>query len=423
MITTFVGATAYLPGEVAQTNVTMSDGRIVEIGGPAQGEVIDARGLILAPALIDVHGDAFERQLMPRPDVYFPVEAAVIDTDRQLASTGIATAYHAITLGWEPGLRDVNRGRGLMQAMRDLAPRLTVENRVQLRWETFAFEALDVIDWALGGPLLPSIAFNDHTSMAMRALDTSVQDRGFELSPDFATASLDDERLRQRTAKNAKRAGLSDDDYLALLGKVWDRRREVPGMIAKVAEMGRKAGAPMLSHDDTRAETRAWFRDHGASVAEFPMVLEAAQAARDAGDTIIFGAPNAARGGSHIGSLSAGDMVEAGLCDALASDYFYPAMLAAVARLDHERRADRLTLWSLVSDGPARTMNLTDRGEISVGKRADLVLVDWPDGHAPSILGTWVAGRAAYRGEPAARGQSVTQSPKSLSQNYYETVK
>ena len=394
----FLGATVYLPGDIVETTVTIADGKIVEIGGPVQGEVIDARGLILAPALIDVHGDAFERQLMPRPGVYFPTEAAVIDTDRQLATNGIATAYHAITLGWEPGLRDVARGRALMQAMRDLAPRLLVENRVQLRWETFAFEALDVIQWALDGPLMPSIAFNDHTSMTMRAYDVAIQDRAFELSPDFSIASLDDERMKKRTASKAHRAGLSEENYIALLGKVWDRRREVPGTIARVAQMGRQAGAPMLSHDDTRAETRQYFRNLGAGVAEFPMVLEAAEAARAHGDPIVFGAPNAARGGSHIGSLAAGDMVEAGLCDVLASDYFYPAMLAAIARLDDERRAHRLALWALVSSGPARAMGLTDRGEIAPGKRADLVLVDWPGGHAPAIVGTWVAGRCAYRG-------------------------
>ena len=398
---TFTGASVYLPDGITDTTVTIEDGTIVDIGGPVQGDVIDARGLILAPALIDVHGDAFERQLMPRPGVFFPIEAAVLDTDRQLATNGIATAYHAITLGWEPGLREVTRGRDLMQTMRDLAPRLLVENRVQLRWETFAFEALETIEWALDGPLLPSVAFNDHTSMTMRAYDVPIQDRAFEFSPDFTVAELDDDRMRKRTSSKAHRSGISEDDYIALLGEVWNRRNDVPGTIEKVAEMARAKGAPMLSHDDTRAETRAWFRDRGAHVAEFPMVMEAAEAARANGDTIIFGAPNAARGGSHIGSLGAGDMVEAGMCDALASDYFYPAMLAAVARLDADRRADRLKLWSLVSSGPARAMNLSDRGKIAVGTRADLVLVDWPDGHPPAIYGTWVGGRPAFRGHPA----------------------
>ncbi len=400
MTFTFQGATVYLPDQIVETTVTVADGVIAEIGGPVQGDVIDARGLILAPALIDVHGDAFERQLMPRPNVFFPMDAAVIDTDRQLASNGIATAYHAITLGWEPGLRDVVRGREMMEAIQRLAPRLMVENRIQLRWETFAFEALETIEWALGAPLTPSLAFNDHTSMTMRAYDVPIQDREFEFSPDFKIASLDDDRMRQRTAKKADRSGISEDAYLKLLGEVWDRRSDVPQTIAKVATLGRKVGAPMLSHDDTKPETRNYFRDLGAQTAEFPMVIEAAQAARDSGDTIIFGSPNAARGGSHIGSLGAGDMVEAGLCDALASDYFYPAMLSAVARLDAEKRADRLEIWSLVSGGAAKAMALTDRGDITPGKRADLVLVDWPDGQAPAIQGTWVAGRCAYRGIP-----------------------
>ena len=397
MTQTFVGAQVYLPGEIANTTVTVADGVIVEIGGPVQGSEISAHGKILAPAIIDVHGDAFERQLMPRPGVYFPIEVALIDTDRQLAANGITTAYHAITLGWEPGLRNVARGRELIQSIQDLGLRLTVENRVQLRWETFAFEALDVIESALKGPLLPSVAFNDHTSMTMRAYDVPVQERVFELSPDFSVASLEDDRMKQRTLSKAQRAGLSQEDYIAMLGKIWDRRGDVPDKISEVANMASTVGAPMLSHDDTRADTRAYFRNLGASVAEFPMVMEAVEAARKHEDLIILGAPNAARGGSHIGSVGAADLIEAGLCDALASDYFYPAMLAAIDRLDREKRADRVTLWSLLSSGPARAMRLNDRGSITIGSRADLVLVDWTKGQAPVIEGTWIAGRAAYR--------------------------
>ena len=83
----------------------------------------------------------------------------------------------------------------------------------------------------------------------------------------------------------------------------------------------------------------------------------------------------------------------------LASDYYYPAMLAAVDRLDRERRADRLALWSLISSGPAKAMGLDDRGEIAVGKRADLVMVEWRKEQTPAIVGTWVAGRMAYRSQ------------------------
>jgi len=396
------GARVILSDDIVEADVLVVDGHIQDIGQVAAAdETLDARGKFLAPALVDIHGDAFERQLMPRPNVFFPIDSAALETDRQLAANGIATAYHAVTLSWEPGLRSVERGRALIACLQTLAPRLTIENRVQLRWETFAFDAIELIQQALTGPLLPSIAFNDHTSMTMRAYDLPIQKRAFEHSPDFTGADLYDERMHARVATKAKRSGLSIDDYIARLGETWACRDKVEDAIRQIAAAGRAAGASMLSHDDTRAETRSYYRDIGVTISEFPMVLAAAQAARDAGDFVIFGSPNAVRGGSHIGSLGAGDMVEAGLCDALASDYYYPAMLAAVARLDHEKRADRPALWSLVSSGPARASGLTDRGDIAIGQRADLVLVDWPENQVPAVLMTMSAGRMAYRAMPS----------------------
>ncbi len=403
MIQTFVGAEVYLPGEIADTTVTMDGGTIVEIGGPVQGDVMDARGKVLAPALIDVHGDAFERQVMPRPGVFFPMETAVLETDRQLAANGIATSYHSITLSYEPGLRSVERGRSMMQAILDLAPRLTVENRFQLRWETFAFEALETLDWAMDAPLKPSLAFNDHLSMAMRSADTVMQERAFEHSPEFQVMDLSDAELfAKRYRKHTERSGLDFEKHKALVHKVWERRPDVVDTMKTLATKAQAKGIPMLSHDDTQAQTRMFYNRIGATVSEFPMTMGPVEQARANGNLIIFGSPNAVRGGSHIGSLGAGDMVEAGLCDVLASDYYYPAMLAAVDRLDRERRAERLALWSLISLGPAKAMGLRDRGEIAVGKRADLVLVDWPKGQTPAIQGTWVAGRPAYRGIPLA---------------------
>jgi alpha-D-ribose 1-methylphosphonate 5-triphosphate diphosphatase len=153
----------------------------------------------------------------------------------------------------------------------------------------------------------------------------------------------------------------------------------------------------MLSHDDSQPQTRGFYRDHGAQISEFPMNLATAQAARDAGDWIVFGAPNAARGGSHLGSPGAADMLRQGLCDILASDYYYPAMLAAVARLQADGVGDVPELWRLVSDNPARALNLTDRGRIAPGMRADLVMIDWPEGGTPAPRETWVAGKPAYR--------------------------
>jgi alpha-D-ribose 1-methylphosphonate 5-triphosphate diphosphatase len=53
-------------------------------------------------------------------------------------------------------------------------------------------------------------------------------------------------------------------------------------------------------------------------------------------------------------------------------------------------------LWRLVSANPAAALGLADRGDIAVGRRADLVLLDWPEGHTPVVRHCFVNGRAAY---------------------------
>ena len=391
------GAKVLLPDDLVETDLLIDDGSTLEIGGPFKADhVIDGRGRILAPAMVDVHGDAFERQLMPRPSVFFPTEAALLETDRQLATNGIATAYHALTLSWEPGLRSVERGWDMVRTLDALQARLTIENRIQLRWETFAFEAIDLIRHVLDGVLTPSIAFNDHTSMTMRDRSLSVQERLFEHNPAFKVIDPDDPSFPPTQTANARRVGASVEDYVQMLKGVWPRRSDVPGMIAEVAAMGVERSVPMLSHDDSQEETRGFYRKLGATISEFPMTVDVARASREAGDAIIFGAPNVVRGGSHIGSPSAADMAEAGLCDALASDYFYPALLAAAAHLVQERRLSLHAAWALVSNGPASAMGLSDRGLIEPERRADLVLIDWPDQGTPAITLTLLNGRIAY---------------------------
>ena len=391
------GASVILPDRVAQVAIRVEGGVIAALDGPRDGaRVIDGGGMILAPAMVDIHGDAFERQLMPRPGVMIPTEAALLETDRQLAANGIATAYHALSLSWEPGLRSVKIGWEVFEALNRLAPRLTVENRLQLRWETFCFESVPLIEAALEGPLAPAIAFNDHTSMAMLHPGTPLQDRPFDHDPAFPLVDAQGPAFLAKMDGRAKRSHMPAADYVALLCRIWERRAEVLPVIAEVARKGAAAGAPMLSHDDSQPETRAFYRGIGARISEFPMNLRTAEAARAAGDRIVFGAPNAARGGSHLGSPGAADMVAAGLCDILASDYYYPAMLAAVARLQGDGVGALAEMWKLVSANPATALGLQDRGEITLGRRADLVLLDWPDGHPPVVRSCFVAGRAAY---------------------------
>jgi len=396
------GARVVLDDRIETASVRIEDGRITGLDVARDGAaVIPARGHLLAPAFVDIHGDAFERQIMPRPGVTVPVEAALLETDRQLAANGIGTAYHALTLSWEPGLRSVQTGWQVVQALEALRLRLTADNRIQLRWETFCPEAEPLIEHVLSGADRPALAFNDHTSSMLLHPEVAVQDRPFDQVEHYPVTPFDAPRFLKKMQDQARRAHLAPEEYIALIRSVWERRPQVPGHIGRIAALARAKGAPMLSHDDSQPETRAYYRGLGARVAEFPMHERVFLAAREAGDHIVLGAPNAMRGGSHLGSPGAAAMIARGLCDILASDYYYPALLGAVVRLHADGVAPLPSLWKLVSANPADAMGLTDRGRIAPGLRADLVLIDWPEGHAPAPLRTWVSRRGGYSALPA----------------------
>lgn len=397
------GASVVFDDRVEVASVRIEDGYITGIDVARDGAaVVSGKGRLLSPAFVDIHGDAFERQLMPRPGVMVPVEVALLESDRQLAANGIATAYHALTLSWEPGLRSVDTAWQVVRALEGLRARLTTENRIQLRWETFAAEAEPLIAHVLATHDQPALAFNDHTATSVLHPDIAVHDRPFELGADYPVTDLQGPAFLQKLEKHAVRAGMSVDDYAERTRQLWAGRADIPSRSCRIAELARRHGAPMLSHDDAQVEGRSAYRALGAKVAEFPMHERVFHAAREAGDAIVLGAPNAMRGGSHLGSPGAADMVARSLCDILASDYYYPAMLGAVARLYADRIAPLHTLWKLVAQNPAAAMGLHDRGQVAVGLRADLLLLDWPEGKTPAPLRTWVAGRGGYSAIPAA---------------------
>jgi alpha-D-ribose 1-methylphosphonate 5-triphosphate diphosphatase len=94
-------------------------------------------------------------------------------------------------------------------------------------------------------------------------------------------------------------------------------------------------------------------------------------------------------------------MAEAGICDVLSSDYYYPAMARAAFALADRGKFDIAGAWALISANPAKAAGLTDRGTIEAGKRADLVLVDPA---ARKLVATIAGGRLAHlTAEGAAR--------------------
>lgn len=382
METVIAGGRALLPdGTLAETEITLRDGRIAALGAAAGAAARrwNVPGLLVLPGMIDLHGDAFERQLMPRPGVRFPDELAMLETDRQLVANGITTAYHGLTYSWEPGLRGADSARRFLATLHELRGRLVCDARVHLRFETFNLAAeQEVIDWIADG-LIDLFAFNDHTGDIARHLGSD------------------------KLEAYAARTGLDAAAFAALLRQVMDRAAEVPASMQRMADAARQAGVPMASHDDMSPEVQAEFHALGGGLCEFPFDRATAQAALDRGARTILGAPNVVRGGSHLARLGGREAVAENLCSVLTSDYYYPALMAAAFALVELELTDLAGAWRLVSSNPADAVNLTDRGRIAPGQRADLLLVDWQKGRLPRLVATFVGGEAVFTADNPLR--------------------
>ncbi|MDI1343026.1 MAG: alpha-D-ribose 1-methylphosphonate 5-triphosphate diphosphatase [Pseudolabrys sp.] len=373
------GGQTLIDGQLIEADVRLDEaaGVIDAVGADGgNGRAFDARGLHVLPGIVDIHGDAFERQLMPRPGVGFPIDVALLDSDRQAVANGITTIFHGVTWSWEPGLRGADNARGMVTAIEALRPALGADTHCHLRFETFNLDAeTEVADW-LAQRRIGMLGFNDH----MPGDNTPPRTR--------------------KVAQMAERAGLSHEDFLALVARLRARADEVPGSIARLAAAANAGNVATLSHDDMSPEQRRWFRDLDCRLAEFPTTLETAADATAAGDDVVMGAPNVVRGGSHIGWIGAADMIARGFCTILASDYYYPALLLAALRLAADEVVPLPAAWAYVSENPARAAGLRDRGVIAAGRRADLVMIDASDALRPKTVATISNGRIVHLTEP-----------------------
>ena len=102
-----------------------------------------------------------------------------------------------------------------------------------------------------------------------------------------------------------ERSGIPREDFLTLVERLHGMRDEVPASITRIAARADANDVALLSHDDASPEQRQWFRALGCRVSEFPVNIETARDAADAGDQIVLGAPNVMRGKSHMGWVNA----------------------------------------------------------------------------------------------------------------------
>lgn len=363
-----IGRTEVFDGAVKVANGLIDD---VSAGATEMGQ--DMEGDYLIPGLVELHTDHLEGHYMPRPGVRWNMKAAIQAHDAQIAGSGITTVFDCVRLG-----SDEDRGfqgeevAGLAQSITDAQDegRLRAEHWLHLRCEVSADNVLDHFDMLKELPRVRLMSLMDH-----------------------APGQRQFENMEQYDLYYKTNAGLTEEQYQAFVARriaasetYSDKHRRL------LASHAKEAGISVASHDDATLEHVKEAKGFGVALAEFPTTFEAARASHEQGMSVLMGAPNVVRGGSHSGNIAAKELAEAGVLDVLSSDYVPISLIHAPFILSDT--VDAISLpdaIALVTDTPAQTVGMTDRGRFEPGLRADLVRVRYKDG-VPIVRAVWRQG-------------------------------
>ncbi len=378
---------------VGRGAINIEAGIITEIvEGDMRGRGLSAIGLTLVPGMVDLHGDMLERDIEPRPNAFFPVEVALYELDKRMAGAGITTAFAAVGFAWHHNdLRTQEKAVEIIRAIQRKRDQLMVDFRVHARFEINNPGTSSVLQELLQDQAVGLVSLMDHTPGQGQYADVSRY-------IDFMVQWLDIPRqMLEGDVKNRMAARIQAG---AEQPRDWH-------LAAEVCRLAREYGITIASHDDDKPDKINQMRAMGVTISEFPVTMEAARYAREQGMRIIMGAPNAYRGESNTGNLSALKGIREGLVDILATDYYPAAMLQAAFKIAREGIMPLNESMKLVSENPAAAVGLTDRGRIEVGQIADLVLVE-EGADFPRIRATLRRGHPIYWDAHMARLSQLT---------------
>jgi len=356
--------------------VAAVDGRIAEFGeGAAPAGADDAGGDIVMPGMIELHTDHLEAHYVPRPKVFWDPIAAVVSYDGQIATSGITTVLDSLRVWREDGAEDVDGRAGILAAAITSARNddiLRADHFLHLRCEIPMPDVVEEASELIDRPDVRLMSLMDHTPGQRQFRD----------------------EVKLRDYYRGKGGGMTDAELDVLFKRRFDYQQAYAAKnMRAIVALAHAHGIPLASHDDTTDENVTDAVRDRVAVAEFPTTIEAARGLHEAGIDILMGAPNMVRGGSHSGNIAAVDLAREGMLDILSSDYVPSSLLMAALMLPkHVPAIDLASAVRTVTRTPAEAVGLTDRGEIAIGKRADLIRVHVA-GNVPVVRTVWREGR------------------------------
>ncbi|WP_044493960.1 alpha-D-ribose 1-methylphosphonate 5-triphosphate diphosphatase [Nesterenkonia massiliensis] len=376
-----------LADQIIHGSLRMEDGLIAEISEDPQlpgDRREDLAEELLMPGLVEVHTDQVETHYQPRPKRFWDPIPAVIAHDAQMAASGMTTVLDAVRIGTGPldGNNMARSAQTLVDAVVHAADSglLRADHFIHLRCEVSTPDVVEVFDEVGTHERVRMVSLMDHTPGQRQYADVEA----------FRTYMIGKGRLNNATF----------DDHVQELHRLSaefaDTHRQ------QMAHRAVTRGITMAAHDDATEAHVDESAALGVRISEFPTTVEAARAAREAGQLVVMGAPNIVRGGSHSGNVAATELLSHGLLDIISSDYVPASPLQAAFLLVARGDLSLPEASRLISANPARSIGLEDRGVIAPGMRADLIRVHAYDGApddqhplgspVPIVRGVWREG-------------------------------
>ena len=364
-----------LGNEVIHGSIAMSNGVITAIdhGHSVPVGATDCEGDYVMPGLIELHTDNLERHIQPRPKVDWPHTNAIMAHDSELASVGITTVFDALRVGSIVSENKTNYGKYARKVASELLElhskgALRISHKIHLRAEICSETLTEELAEFTSDDRVGIVSMMDHTPGQRQFRDLS--------------------KLKEYVVG---KHGLSDEAFLSHVeNQVELRARLGDAHESAILSTAKRLNAVLASHDDTTEGHVNKSAQNGIKLAEFPTTQEAARFCRTNDIFVMMGGPNLIRGGSHSGNVSAEELANDRLLDILSSDYI-PSSLLSASILLGDIWGDIAKGISTVTRNPAFAVDLHDRGEIALDKRADLIRVRRMDS-APKLAGMWVEG-------------------------------
>jgi alpha-D-ribose 1-methylphosphonate 5-triphosphate diphosphatase len=357
--------------------ILIEEGLITRIGlVPEQSgaRLIDAQGAYILPGIIDLHSDALEKEMEPRPNTLFPTDMVLLEMDKKLAACGITTMYHSISFAeGEIGIRSNSMADSIIREINRLSSSLWVRTKVHARYEMTDEAAIPILEMLITHNMVHLLSFMNHTPGQGQFKDADAFHRYYSI-------------VYQKTEAEIRRTIIKK---VAAMESIWDRADHLISLCGKWH-------IPMASHDDDSEEKVRWVMQRGITISEFPVTLDAALAASRNRLHVCLGAPNALRGRSQANNLSAREALARGAGHVLCSDYAPMTLLHGVFRLFESGLMSLPDAVRLVTLNPAKAVGIdAETGSLQEGKVADLSIVNKING-LPQVLKTLVNGQEVF---------------------------